>query len=384
MNSNGKDTVCSTTGRWVRYGILAGLLHAAALGGLQAQEEEKAEPEPPPENGTAEAAAEEKPTPEPRAITGPEDLSLKQVEAAISAMQQNYLSPESVGEEALRRATLEGLLKRVGGGAEVVSSGVQKAVRPPAAFVAEIIDGRAGYLRLGELTPDVLAQMDAALKQFASQKPQALILDLRGVESEGFEQAAEFARRFCPKGKVLFIVRKPVAKQERIFTSNQDPAFQGLIIVLTDRETSGGAEALAAALRENAGAMVVGETTAGRAVEHMEVDLGEGAVLKVAIAEVVLPDETKIFPAGVQADIVSALPVTMRDRIFKMSENGGVSQFVLETPRPRMNEAALIAGTNPEITADRTSQNGQKIQDTALQRAMDLITAIRLFRPDSR
>jgi hypothetical protein len=50
-----------------------------------------------------------------------------------------------------------------------------------------------------------------------------------------------------------------------------------------------------------------------------------------------------------------------------------------------MNEAALVAGNNPELEAVRAAQasKGRKIpatlQDTALQRALDAITTITLF-----
>ena len=42
-----------------------------------------------------------------------------------------------------------------------------------------------------------------------------------------------------------------------------------------------------------------------------------------------------------------------------------------------MNEAALVAGTNPEIDAE---EPGAGLLDRPLQRAVDLVVAIKLFR----
>ena len=52
--------------------------------------------------------------------------------------------------------------------------------------------------------------------------------------------------------------------------------------------------------------------------------------------------------------------------------------MVFEQERPQFDEAALVAGTNPEI--DRiTTEPG--LIDRPLQRAVDLVTALRVFRP---
>jgi len=50
-----------------------------------------------------------------------------------------------------------------------------------------------------------------------------------------------------------------------------------------------------------------------------------------------------------------------------------------------MNEAALVAGTNPEIDAEEAAQSDgdsdekTPLYDTVLQRAVDLVTTIRIF-----
>jgi C-terminal processing protease CtpA/Prc len=184
---------------------------------------------------------------------------------------------------------------------------------------------------------------------------------------------------------VLFSVTKPSAKQERILTSDQDPAFTGILVVLTDKQNAGAAEALAATLRQNAKAMIVGATTRGEAVEFADVLLGDGKVLRVAVAQVALTDGKPLFPGGVSPDIAAALPPGTQARIFSLSKEKGVSQFVFETERPRFNEAALVANTNPEIDPANFRQSGRDVLwDTVLQRAVDLVTAISFYDKRAR
>jgi hypothetical protein len=309
-------------------------------------------------------------------------LSETQVEQAITGLRNNFLDSNKTGDKELRRATLEGLILRLAPGAMLTHEDSIREESGTGLFLAEIIDDRIGYLRPAAIDAESLAQIDAALSNFAEKGLKALIVDLRNVAaSRDFEKAADFARRFCAKGKLLFSIQKPSAKQERIFTSNLDPAFTGVLVVLIDADTSGAAEVLAATLRLNASAMIVGTKTSGEAVEFEDSTLGDGKVLRVAVAQVVLPGAGAIYPDGVSPDIVVGLDEAKQAEVFKLSAEKGVSEFVFESERPRMNEAALVANTNPEIDAQTFgSRNASPgLMDTVLQRAVDLVTAIRFY-----
>lgn len=324
------------------------------------------------------------PTPAPSLREEINALEPAQIQKAVEALQANFLSPSALDEPSKQRALLEGLIGRLAPGAAIIRQAAARPPPEPLPFLAEILDVRAGYLRPGLLDAGMLAQMDVALANFSAKKISAVILDLRAVpRGGGFDAAADFARRFCPKGKMLFTIQKPSAKQERIFTSDKDPVFSGILVVLTDFDTSGAAEALAATLRANAGAMVVGSDTSGEAVEFAEFPLGNSRVLRVAVSEVVLPGSRPIFPGGVKPDIAISLAPDVQAAIFQESREKGVSQFVFDSGRTHMSEAALVANTNPEIEGGRDSlKEGERppLRDTVLQRAVDLVTAISFYK----
>lgn len=321
------------------------------------------------------------PTPAPTFGEWVDGLDDAQVQKALETLETHFQGAERLDAAAKQRALLEGLGSRLAPGIGFVAGPAQDGeahIGTP--FLAEILDGQAGYVRLGTLDEKVLGQMDAALENFTGKQVPAVILDLRAVSAGGdMESAAEFARRFSPKGKILFTIQNPSAKQERIMTSDKDPLFSGILLVLVDSGTSGAAEVLAASLREHAEAMLVGESTAGEAGEFGEFSLGGDKVLKVAVSRVVLPAGGAIFPVGVRPDVPVAFDPVLRDRIFEQSQSGGVSRFVFDVERPRMNEAALVSRTNPEISAGKTEEV-ESLRDPVLQRALDLVTAIRFFR----
>lgn len=332
--------------------------------------------EPPPPAPAATPAPSKPPT--PREII--DGLSESQLEQAVESLRANFLDAGRTDEKELRRATLEGLIARLAPGLTITTEAQVGAQPAPVGFLAEILDNRIGYLRVGALNAEALSQMDAALESFKAKDLHAVIVDLRGAPpSTDYEMAAEFARRFCAKGRLLFSVQKPAAKQERILTSNQDPSFSGILVVLTDEATSGSGEALAATLRQNANALIVGATTRGEAVEFSNIALGDGKILRVAVAQVTLPEQGPLFPGGVKPDIAAALPRSVQERIFAASREQGVSEFVFETERPHLNEAALVANTNPEIEPDAVRSQDERLRDTVLQRAVDLVTAISFY-----
>jgi len=308
-------------------------------------------------------------------------LNDAQLDQVVEIIRQNFLDANRLSDRELKRARLQGILERLGPGAELVHGPTGEGVEPMPGFLAEILDSRIGYVRLGNLDAAELAQLDAVLEDLKEKHIRALVLDLRNCSpGHDFEMAAEFARRFCPKGRLLFRVQRPNEKQERIHTSNQDPAFKGTLVVLTGERTRRAAEVLAASLRQNAKAMLVGGTTAGKPVETADIPVSPVLTLRVAVAEAVLPELPSLFPSGATPDINISMPSTELDEIFRLSSEKGISSFVFEKDRPRLNEAALIANLNPEIDGSRASSEEPLPKDPVLQRAVDLITAISFFQ----
>jgi len=258
---------------------------------------------------------------------------------------------------------------------------------PDAPFYAEMIEGHIGYLRLGSLTNANLQAMDKKLSEFGGKKIDALIVDLRASSvTNEFAAAAEFAKRFIGKGKPLFTMRKAGARQERTFTSDRDPAYQGTMMILADGDTAGPAEVLAGVIRYYDKVLIIGQPTAGRAVEYSDLPLPGGKILRVAAAEAVLPENRSIFPEGVKPDLPVDMPPAEKRQIFQASAEKGMTPFIYEAERPHLNEAALLAGTNPELDAAEAAQQrrgrapDKTPRDAVLQRAIDLVTSLAIYQ----
>jgi hypothetical protein len=326
------------------------------------------------------------PTPTPSVSALIDSLQPSDLQQVIPLLKNNFINPSMLNETELNRATLQGIIARLGHGVVLLPNATAAPLDPGSFFFNETFDGHIGYLRLGALTVANLQAMDAALKNFAGQKVDAVLIDLRATPATNdFATAAEFAKRFTPKGKTLFVLRKPATKQERAFSSDRDPTYQGLMMVLTDASTAGAAEVLAATLRLYRKAMIIGQSTAGSAVEYADLPLPSGKILRVAVSEVILPETRPLFPAGITPDLPVEMPEKEKWEIFQQSLSKGMSRFVFESERPHMNEAALLAGTNPELDAAQATQrnrgaSNETLHDPVTQRAVDLVTSLAIYQ----
>jgi hypothetical protein len=314
---------------------------------------------------------------------GPADL-----QKFIALLKTHFTDQDAITDIELNRATVEGLLLRLPRGITLLTSKESAPGLTPGGFYSEVIAGRTAYVRLGPLSNANLQALDKALSGFAGKKVTDVIVDLRASPATNdLALAADFAKRFCPRGKPIFTLRKPPGGQDRVFSSDREPAFRGLVMVLADGDTTGAAEAIAAALRFYNKALIIGQPTAGRAAEYSDLPLPSGKILRLAVAEMISPDGRSLFPEGVNPDLPVEMWLPEKRQIFQSSSEKGLTPFIYDSGRPHMSEAALLAGTNPELEAAEAAQQRRgrppekpAPHDTVLQRALDVVTSLEVYQ----
>jgi hypothetical protein len=309
------------------------------------------------------------------------------LQRVIEQLRSTYVDPNALTTQEINQAAVEGLLLRLGPGAILQKKTDVAQPIPARPFEADLIESEFGYVRLGSFNARLLPQLDQALTSFRDRGVTGLIVDLRTMPPGGdFQLAAEILSRFVPKGRLLFSLVEPKGGAAQSFSSSSDPITTGPVAVLVSQENAGIAEAIAGVLRNQVHALVIGQQTTGRAVEYARYDIGDQLVLTVAVRELVIPGAPSLFPNGLTPDISVPFPKEQQDAVLALADQKGVNNYIFDEERPHTNEAALVAGKNPDLDAyEADHPNGQmRVQhpkDIVLQRAIDFLTAVNVLGP---
>ncbi|MFM2119794.1 MAG: hypothetical protein RL722_1262 [Pseudomonadota bacterium] len=181
------------------------------------------------------------------------------------------------------------------------------------------------YLRLSMFREGVRDQALAAMATLLERDParagsapvpQGLVIDLRNCPGGLLDSLPDLASLFLPPGRpVARVVARDPAYQQSLQTRalpdhsrrQVAAALQDLpLAVLVDERTASGAEALAALLRQERQALIVGQTTFGQAEVRSEFSLGALSGMTLTVARLHLPGGMSWQDTGVAPDRVVA------------------------------------------------------------------------------
>ncbi len=326
--------------------------------------------------------AEEPPPPSLREIL--DVMGEAELRGIFDLIKSNYVAASKLDDAELARVRIQGLITREEPAMQILPRSVAQKEVETAPYKSAVLR-EFGYLRLGPIEDATLERLDTTLQDFQAAGIQIIGLDLRASGKTGDANvAAAILRRFVSQGAEMFRLARSDADAARIFTATAEPLYRGTIILLVDSETRGAAELIAATLRAKREALVVGSRTAGELYEYADVPLKNGHVLRYAVSQVFIGDEVAKPGEGITPDV--PVPFDPKDKWqkFKIADEKGIAAIVVEKERPRMNEAALVAGRNPELAeleditngGERSQIDPETIYDRVLQRALDLAATI--------
>ncbi|HEX2749494.1 MAG TPA: S41 family peptidase [Verrucomicrobiales bacterium] len=313
----------------------------------------------------------------------PPALTQTEMQPVLRALQTQYAQPEAVGFEALNRAAIAGLLKDHPDTIELVT--VPDAVPPPVPLSSGLLTPQIACVRPGSFRQEDIAPLKEALAKLAASEVSTVILDLRVPAPDGDPAAAAaFAALFLPKETPLFTLATPLKTSE-------EPVWTRELVVLADRDTCNTAEVLAAVLAAKHRGFLIGSATRGRTavinalpVRKME---GGNLVLRYAAKRAVFAEGSDPFGKGITPDMAAPEDKEAKRAVFARQAKEGFTAGVFHAPRPRNNEASLVARTSPELperiarTAGKPSSYDDLLTDRPLQLAVDILTAKQILEP---
>jgi len=162
-----------------------------------------------------------------------------------------------------------------------------------------------GYVRLNLITKSAQEKFAEAVASFKKRGVKGIVVDLRDSPGGSLEAAQAIAADVIP-GRTLSILQLPRGKQQtlRAGAAPAGGAWQGPVAVVVDGGTVGIAEVLAAAIRDGAGAKLVGERTFGDNMQQSLVPLRDGSAFTMTTGKYLTPKGGDYRAKGLAVDVV--------------------------------------------------------------------------------
>ena len=153
-----------------------------------------------------------------------------------------------------------------------------------------MIDSETGYLKLGEFTETSNHEVGAGLEQLVAKGMKRLVLDLRDNPGGALDQAIAISNRFLPRGDMIVYTRGRVPNSDQDYRATEQSEYTHLpIVVLVNRNSASASEIVSGALQDHDRALVVGETTFGKALVQSVYRISENAGLALTTGRYYTP-----------------------------------------------------------------------------------------------
>lgn len=166
---------------------------------------------------------------------------------------------------------------------------------------SELLENNIGYIYIETFDEGCKDDFLNAYNGLVEQGAKSLIIDLRYNGGGLVDEALDIAELICDKDDVLLITADKDGNKE-ITKSEKDTIITMPVVVITNGESASASEILAAALKDNDKAEIVGEKTYGKGVIQELIYLSNGGALKVTSQEYYTPKEEKINEVGIEPD----------------------------------------------------------------------------------
>lgn len=248
---------------------------------------------------------------------------------------------------------------------------------------AEMGQDGIGRLSINQFTYDTSTEFADALRNMEEKGLKALIIDVRDNPGGILQSVLQVSEQLMEKNKTILV------NEFRSGEHKAEIAANGLakskpypILVLINKGSASAAEILAGALKQSAGALLIGETTYGKGTVQVSYDkeLGDGSLIKLTVYKWLLPDGTWVHQRGIDPDLAVSQPDYFlasrlpRDEVLKYDVTGEAVknlQNILEGVGfpPDRKDGYFSQGTKSAVEAFQQSEqlpvDGQVNEATA-------------------
>jgi carboxyl-terminal processing protease len=164
------------------------------------------------------------------------------------------------------------------------------AVSLPSIPQAYMVRPGVGYVAMtGGFNTTTADEFQSALQDLHSRGMNMLVLDLRGNRGGLLIQAVRVANMFLQRGQLIVTQKGRIRGSTEPFAALNDSPDPIPLVVLVNGETASAAEIVAGALQDHDRALIVGESTFGKGLVQLPIQLEYDSALLLTIAKYFTP-----------------------------------------------------------------------------------------------
>ncbi|MDF2723123.1 MAG: peptidase [Paenibacillus sp.] len=189
------------------------------------------------------------------------------------------------------------------GGLDPVEIVVVRDDIPIETVTSEMIDGQVGKIEVREFVQNTAKAFSDQLKALESQGMKALVIDVRSDPGGMLQAVVDMLGSFVPSGKPIVQVEDRKGKREQTISKGSSKPYP--IAVLINNGSASASEILAGALKEAAGAKLVGEKTYGKGTVQVtyQQEMGDGSNIKMTVMKWLTPNGNWVHQQGIAPDV---------------------------------------------------------------------------------
>ncbi|HXG87956.1 MAG TPA: S41 family peptidase [Vicinamibacterales bacterium] len=167
---------------------------------------------------------------------------------------------------------------------------VRDEITIPAVTAHFMIDAQTGYVRIDDFAEHTEEELSEALEEMQGKGMKRIVLDLRGNPGGQLDQAIRMVNLFIRRGEMIVYTRGRVANSDQDYRATETGEFLTQpMVVMVNRNSASASEIVAGALQDYDRALVVGETTFGKALVQSVYRVTQGAGLALTTARYFTP-----------------------------------------------------------------------------------------------
>ena len=164
---------------------------------------------------------------------------------------------------------------------------------------SRMLEDGIGYIWISSFSQNTAKEFQRELSDMEGKSVKGLIIDVRENGGGYMDQGLKVADMLLPEGTITYTEDRD---GKREYFNSKEGSTDTPYVLLVDKNTASTSEILAAAVKDNQGGKLIGETTFGKGIVQVEYAYKDGSELKLTAYQYFSPNGNTIHMKGVKPD----------------------------------------------------------------------------------